>query len=297
MNAENSTKLMRFLVVLVLFMAVPSIVHAADHLSVGSGHFVFTDLRGNKDKPVTVWYYSPKEFEPNTPVVFVMHGVKRNGQEYRDAWVEHARKGQFLLLVPEFSEKHYPKSRSYNLGNMFSSKGRPIERSKWTYTAVEHIFSYVKKIGQIRTKTYSIYGHSAGAQFVHRLVLFVPDSHVKTAICANAGWYTMPTTKHEFPYGLRKTRISRKGLKKSFSQKLVVLLGEKDTDENHKHLRKTKEAMAQGKHRFERGTNFFNTAKRESTKVKAPFKWQFKEVKGVGHSNSGMAKAAAKLLL
>jgi len=293
----NSTKAKYYLLPLFILATASSIVHATDTLDNGSGSFIFTDSKGNKDKPITVWYYRPKELEASTPVVFVMHGTKRNGREYRDAWIEHAEKQQFLLLVPEFSKKYYPGSKQYNLGNMFSSSGKRIANSKWTYTAVEHIFDSVKTISEIETETYSIYGHSAGAQFVHRLVLFNRDARVKTAICANAGWYTMPTSKHKFPYGLKNSGISVKRLKKAFGQELIILLGDKDTDENHKYLRKTPEATAQGKHRFERGKKFYETAKHESAKLKIPLKWNLEIVNGVGHSNSKMAKAAAKLLL
>ena len=285
-----------YLLCFVLLTTITSTAGAVNGLDIGSGNFIFTDTLGNKDKPVTVWYYKPEKSNANTPVVFVMHGVKRNGKAYRDSWLEHAEKEKFLLLVPEFSEQHYPGSRQYNLGNMFSPSGKSLSRSKWTYTAIEHIFDYVRDIAGLKVERYSIYGHSAGAQFVHRMVLFVPNARINTAISANAGWYTMPSGRFEFPYGLKKSRISLKQLRNAFSQNLIVLLGDKDTDENDKYLRKTKEAMAQGKHRFERGKNFFESAKRETSRLNTPLNWTLRTVAGVGHSNSGMAKAAAKLL-
>ncbi len=172
----------------------------------------------------------------------------------------------------------------------------PIEKSKWTYIAIEHIFDHVKAITKNKSQGYSIYGHSAGAQFVHRLVLFCPDARLNTAISANSGWYTMPINTFKFPYGLKESGISDEGLKQAFNQNMIILLGGKDTDEDHKHLRKTPEAMAQGKHRLFRGKNFYNTAKRESAKLNIPLKWKVKTVKDVGHSNSKMAKAAVKFL-
>jgi hypothetical protein len=289
-------KLISFLLGLVLLAIITSTAGAVSRLNIGSGSFVFTDTLGNKDKPITVWYYKPEKSNPNYPVVFVMHGVRRNGREYRDSWVEHSEKGKFLLLVPEFSEKFYPGSMQYNLGNMFTPSGKSLSKSKWSYTAIECIFDHARNIDGFKAERYSIYGHSAGAQFVHRLVLFLPDARIKTAICANAGWYTMPTGRFEFPYGLKKSHISLKQFRNAFSQNLIVLLGDKDTDQNHKHLRKTKEALAQGKHRFERGKNFFQCAKRETARLNTPLNWKLQTVAGVGHSNSGMAKAATKLI-
>ena len=174
--------------------------------------------------------------------------------------------------------------------------GKPVSKPNWTYTAIEHIFDYVKGSNGLEATSYSIYGHSAGAQFVHRLLLFCPDAHINKAICANAGWYTMPSDDFEFPYGLKGSGISVETLKKTFSKNLIILLGNQDTDENHKYLRKTPKAMAQGKHRFERGKSFFLTAKREAAKLKTRLRWKAKVIKNVGHSNSKMAEAAAKLL-
>ncbi len=296
MRIKGLEKFTSFFIVLISFVTVLPNVYAEGQLNIGTGNFVFKDVEGNKDKPITVWYHLPGELKPNIPVVFVMHGVRRNGRKYRDSWIKYAERKKFLLLVPEFSQQYYPKSRAYNCGNVFSADGKPVERSKWTFLAIEHLFSYVQQIGRLKTKTYSIYGHSAGAQFVHRLVLFVPDARIKTAICANAGWYTMPTEEYEFPYGIEKTIITRETLKRSFGKKLIVLLGNKDTDENDKYLRKTQEAMVQGRHRFIRGRKFFKTARQKAADIETSMKWRIKTVKGVGHSNSGMSKAAIQFL-
>ena len=83
-----------------LLVALPSECFGqANCIEPGSGRFVFRDPLGNKDKPITVWYYLPKAVDTNLPVVFVMHGVNRNGQEYRDAWIKYAEQEKFLLLV------------------------------------------------------------------------------------------------------------------------------------------------------------------------------------------------------
>jgi dienelactone hydrolase len=284
------------LFVLLLLATTPSIVRAADELNIGSGSFVFIDSLGNKNKPITVFYYRPENLTANSAVVFVMHGANRNGREYRDTWIEYAELGQFLLLVPEFSRQQYWGSRQYNLGNTFTSLGEPIDQSKWGFTAIEHIFDYVKASTKIKTRTYSIYGHSAGGQFVHRLVLFNGKARINTAICANPGWYTMPAFSDRFPYGLKDSGITKERLKQAFQQKLIILLGDQDIDEHHISLRKTPEAVAQGKHRFERGLNFYKTAKHEATRRRIPLEWAFKIVRGVGHSNEKMAEAAAELL-
>ena len=76
---------------------------------------------------------------------------------------------------------------------------------------------------------------------------------------------------------------------------LFVILGEKDTDPNASSLRKTEEAMRQGYHRFERGNNFYNTAKKMADSLKVNFDWELETVPGIGHSNFDMAPTAGKI--
>jgi hypothetical protein len=249
-----------------------------------------------KNRPITVWCHKPENWNKNAPVLFVMHGVKRNGKKYRNVWIKHSERHHFLLLAPEFSKKHYPGTRAYNLGNMVSASGEPLAESKWTYTAIEQIFDAVKKIMKFTTNTYSIYGHSAGAQFVHRLILFLPDARIDTAICANAGWYTMPSYDRPFPYGLKDSEITEEDLKKVFERKLRILLGDKDINPHHKYLKQTPRTNVQGKHRYDRGKRFYETARREAEKLQVSLNWELSIVRGVGHSNSKMAKEAIKKL-
>ena len=53
---------------------------------------------------------------------------------------------------------------------------------------------------------------------------------------------------------------------------------------------------AQGKHRFERGMNFYETVKRQAGRMKVQQRWKLETVPGVEHSNAGMAGAAAEVL-
>jgi pimeloyl-ACP methyl ester carboxylesterase len=179
---------------------------------------------------------------------------------------------------------------------MFSSSGERNDESLWSFSVIENLFDYVKAISRSKVSTYSIYGHSAGAQFVHRLVMFKPNARVRTAIAANAGWYTMPIDAKAFPYGLRDSGRDRKAVATSFGKNLVILLGDKDTDENDKYLRKTAEAMEQGNHRFARGHSFYKMARDSAKKEDVAFKWRLHVVRGVGHSNSRMSTHAVKLL-
>jgi len=168
---------------------------------------------------------------------------------------------------------------------------------------------------------YILFGHSAGAQFVHRFMLFMPSSplqskihsteehksksttsekgssisfpRVSLAISANAGFYTMPNQRVAFPYGLKKTVLQQADIDLALSRRMLILLGDADTDPNHKSLRRTEKAMAQGKHRFERGQNFFKAAQQaHDVKSSSNFNWTMKFVPDVAHDSNGMCLAA-----
>lgn len=269
---------------------------ASADLAAGTGSFVYVDKANNPDKPVTVWYHRPEGTDNTVPVVFVMHGVRRNGDTYRDNWIDLADENKFLVVVPEFSKKAFPGSWRYNMGNVFYAAGGRKPADEWAFTYIESIFETLRRDHKLTAEKYDIFGHSAGSQFVHRMVLFMPNARIRTAIAANAGWYTMVDPKVAMPYGLAETETDTARIRDALGTRLIVLLGEADNDPNHRFLRRATEAMAQGAHRLERGQTFFATARKFAEGIGAPFAWELETVPGVGHSNRKMAPAAAKLL-
>ena len=175
---------------------------------------MFDDSLGNRDLPIIVHYYMPAVPNTDTPIVIVMPGASRDGPRYHSDWVPEAERYGFLLLVPEFGIDHYPGSAMYNLGNMFTEEhgGDPVDESKWTFTAIEHLFEYVKTATGITRERFLLYGHSAGSQFVHRFLFFRPNAPVERAVAANAGWYTLPVETLAWPYGLDGSEAERHGL-------------------------------------------------------------------------------------
>jgi poly(3-hydroxybutyrate) depolymerase len=266
------------------------------NLKPGSHKFDYNDANQSPEKPVTVWYHKPEKMNSDTRVIFIMPGLKRNGKEALDIWAGLTGNEKFLLLVPEFTMEHYPRMEDYILGNMVSVNGKTNDQSEWTFSIIEKIFDVVVDQSNLSTSDYIMFGHSAGAQFVHRMLMFIPNARVEMAIAANAGFYTMPRFDVDFPYGLQKSAATPAGLSKAFSKKLIVLLGTADNDPNHKYLRNTPETIAQGKHRFERGHNFFDLSKSEAAASGIDFLWQLKTVANVGHDKLKMSEFALKII-
>jgi poly(3-hydroxybutyrate) depolymerase len=282
-----------------LFIALPIALSLSPSEPAGeqplpvAGRFVFTAWEG---PGLPVWYQLPDKVTRDTPVVFVMHGVNRDADRYRDEWAALAKRQGFIAVVPQFSRADFPGSRGYNTGYFSEQDGTARPRNLWSFAAIEPLFDDVRKRFGTQVTRYSLYGHSAGAQFVHRYVLFMPEARLDKAVAANAGWYTMPDFAVDFPYGLGDTPLDDATLEAALGKPLFVLLGTADTDRNHPNLRKTSQADAQGLHRYARGQAFFAAGKAVAAAGGTPFGWTRKDVPGIGHSNGGMAEAAAALI-
>jgi hypothetical protein len=134
-----------------------------------------------------------------------------------------------------------------------------------------------------------ITGHSAGGQFTDRFVagsqevgiqtryvVANPSSYLyfdgKRRVAGTLNQFAIPTAQersncseyNQYKYGLERLNsymqnVGVDRIQSQYSQRQVVyLLGEKDTDPNSDSLDKDCPAMLQGKHRFERGTIFYN---------------------------------------
>jgi hypothetical protein len=262
----------------------------------GTGSFEFDAYEPLKDRPVEVWYDAPAGDLTSVKVLVVMHGQQRNGEEYRDDWIPHARRVGALLIVPEFSEKYYPDSDDYNVGHLVTEDGDPVPEPDWSFSVIEPLFDFVREETGNRSDGYYLFGHSAGAQFVHRFMLFKPVNRVIRAVSANAGWYTAPERDVDFPYGLRNSPSTDDGLRRALAGPLTVLLGENDVDTDSDSLRSTPEADRQGANRLQRGQFFFRAGRHAAEALGASFGWKVETVPGATHSNDEMAPTAARIL-
>lgn len=259
----------------------------------GRGQFVFDDLLGNSGRPITVYSYRPAAWNLSGPVLIVMPGADRGGLSPRETWIPYAEHYSSLLIVPKFSLENYPGDYWYNAGNTFDSNGTWNPKANWTYMAVEHLFDYVREKSGAKQNTYLLFGHSAGAQFVHRMVTFLPEARYSRAVAANSGLYVLPVYTVLYPFGLKGSPLPESNLPKVFSRKLIIMSGGNDTDPNDSSLANFTEARAQGPTRFDRAWFYFTTANSEAERLHAPFNWEYHIVPGVGHSDSGMAGPSA----
>ena len=246
---------------------------------------------------ITVHMSVPEAATDTTAIVIVMHGWSREAERYFADWKALGEKQQFIVVVPHFPVKDFPSSNDYNLGHVFDAESGTIRpRQRWTFSAIEMLFdAVVARLGGSQTG-YTLFGHSAGSQFVHRFLYFMPDARVQRYLAANAGWYTMPDFDIEYPYGLAGAAIDKDRLIAAFGEDLVLMLGREDLDHTDPDLRNTPEARRQGRNRLARGLTFFDAAKATAEKLGVELNWRLVVVDDAGHVNAQMATAAAEFV-
>lgn len=230
------------------------------------------------------------------PLVIGMTGLTRNALQTRDNWLGLAEEKGLIMVSPFLDSKRFP-TRLYQQGGVV---GEP-DRAKWLYNTIERLYDSLVAEGRAEPGGYILFGHSAGAQFVHRMVLAMPEARYKIAVVANAGFYTLPTGAAEaggfpMPYSLEGTPITQAERAKALQRPVILMLGDQDNDPNHYQLNNSDGAKAQGPHRFARGNFFFAAAETEAKRLGVPFGWKKIVVPGVDHDNTRMAKAAAEAI-
>lgn len=261
----------------------------------GEGVVSFRTGNAFGDREVKLYYYIPGGDIGKMPLQIIMHGAGRNADEYLLSMKEKADRYKMMLLAPEFPKKVFP-NRDYQEGGILDPDGKRAPDEKTAYAVIDSIFEYVLEHSDLTCKTYNIFGHSAGGQFVHRFLLFHDSPYVAKAVAANAGWYTYPDTEINYPYGVKGMCPDARELKKRYySKDLTILLGTADTIRD-KDFRVTPEAELQGYTRLDRGRAFYAVNQAEASEAGLTFNWKIGYVQDSGHDFRKMSPAGADLL-
>lgn len=280
----------------------PAPIQAA--LRYGESEFSVTSHATGRD--IDVFVYRAARHGPMSPVVIVIPGENRNAEGSRRAWIEAADRYGLMVIVPRFSKADFPDSADYNIAGMLREDPRRDERDEslpltqqndWLFRDIEAIFDAARLRNGVITPRYDLFGHSAGGQIVHRMVMFAPQARFNRAVAANAGWYTVPDMDAPFPYGLARLPFAAQQVDRAFDRRMTLLLGdEDDADERRGTLRKSKWAKQQGAGRIDRGRYFYDQARRMAAQHGKDLHWAMRIVRGVGHDHRAMSRAAADYL-
>lgn len=259
----------------------------------GSGIVAFKEYAPLKHKPVNIHYYIPEGDVKTMPVLFVLPGINRNAADYQKCWKQGADRKKVMIFSLEFPADYYT-SEEYNEGGMMA--GNVIKPEKdWTFSIIEPLFEYIRAELNGSQQTFDMWGHSAGAQFVHRYLLFKSSAPIGKAVSANAGWYTVPNMEVAFPYGLKDSPAGIADRKAAFAKNLILQLGTADTNPDDPNLNHSPGAELQGKHRYARGLFFWENSVRLSASAEN-LNWIKHEVADVAHDYVKMAADAVELM-
>jgi len=290
------------------------------NLTTGSGVFLIEGAKGQEGKVIKVYYHKPKGYTANSKILMVIPGAGRNGDSYRDAWIETSKKHNVLVLSPKFEEATYSFEdyhmcgliKESNLKNAIKRVNNTnmvtldedrftyrlnFDQQQWIFKDLDRVFDLVVKATKSTQNTYDLFGHSAGGQILHRLAVFSPNAKVNRIIASNSGFYTLPDFNTKMPFGIQNTRIQEKDLRSSFAKKLILLIGALDNEtETGGTLLRSPTVDKQGKHRLARAHYFYKFSEAKAKEIGVEFQWKIQIVPEVGHNHRKMGEQAAKLL-
>ncbi len=295
---------MRFTCIIALVLVLTTACSNDDDSALkitGSGQYNFTSYPPFANKPIRCFYHIPENSSPNTPILLAVHGAGRDGAGLRNGLIDAANERGFIVLATEFSDDHFPGSNAFNLANIFTNGENPSAaglqaEEYWTFSVFDPVFQDFKAFVGSNEVHYDLFGHSAGAQLVHRYLMFAPEAGFNRLISSAAGWYMMPDPVIDFPYGLGQSPAVQVDPVAYFQRRVLVVVGEMDTDPNSFNLRHTPQADAQGMNRVERAQHFHQRSSLIADSLSIEFQWLYREAPGLGHDAAALANFASSLL-
>ena len=278
----------------------------------GEGVIKYTHYQPFRKQPINLCYYIPtKGNVRKMQVIISMPGSQRTAKGQLNAWKPLAEEYGFVVIVPEMLQENGYRNLSYRYGFVSRSIGngefslRP--RYRWVFQLIEEIFDFYREETYSRVKHYDLFGQSAGAQFVERFILTMPDTRCRRAVASNAGQYTYPdpTGLHHpdgtlcdhagWPHSVSDTPFANtKHLCKVFKRDLTIHIGTKDLQDLHKRDKlvdtvkyKYNYHHIMGATRYQRAHHFYDYSKRVADSLGLKFNWRIVDNIGVGHGSTG----------
>ena len=301
-----------------LIESPPILANNKIELHEGSGNFYFFLDRLTGGKPIQIFYHKPTTFSSETQFLMVFTGTDRNAWDYRDDWIEISEEFDVLIVSPSYPVQEYG-FNDYHLINMttdisYNLKSKEFEKNKihvdeesiefstinhknkWLINDFDQIFKQLRINLGLKQIKYDVFGHSAGAQIIHRWAMFYDSKYVNHMVAANAGIYTLINESIFYPIGLKGVDHYFNP-KVALSQKLLLMVGSLDNEtETQGTMLHTKTLDLMGKGRLERAQSFIAHVNKYSQKNDIKNNWQLKIVSNVGHNHSLMAEQAANYL-
>jgi len=261
----------------------------------GRAAIPWADAACDLSRPLTLQTYRPASHRPDSPVVLVQHGMLRNGDDYRDFWVEAADLHGLLIIATTFGKAAWPEAEHYNNGLVLDDAGAVRPRDAWGYAIPLRVFAALREAGVTTRDKAHLFGHSAGGQFGHRLMSTQAHDAIEAAAVGNPGWYTLPTLAKDFPEGMGGIGLGDAELERLLRFPLTILAGDQDIETANASLPSSPAALAQGPHRFARAHNYLAAGQAEAARRGLSCNWRLIPIAGIGHDGRAMSRICAAL--
>ncbi len=259
---------------------------------------IFEHKDKNKDYNMNIFTYIPEGNMNEMKILFVMSGCLRDALNYLKIWIQTANKNKYIIIAPEFDKDHYSIA-DHEYGNLIDIKYdystqdiytpsmiydiKIKNEEDWIYSNIDEIYVEFLKEYNLENKGYIIFGHSSGSQFTHRFLMLGNSKYCKKYLCANAGLYTFFDETKNYPYGIKNLNDFKERIKKSLEKEVYILAGEQDIDT--KFINSLPMDIKEGENRYERATNYFNSAINYAKVNNIKTNWKFVSMPGVHHKS------------
>lgn len=259
--------------------------HTKVRWSLPRGRLLRRALRADPGSEYLV--YIPTIGAVDTPVLVSVHGISRSSwHKQAEALVPGCERHSVTLLAPSFNGKQH--SDYQRLGR----KGRGQRADLFLHRCLQELNTMT---GADTTQP-RLFGHSGGAQFVHRYMMAYPH-RIESAIVSAAGWYTFPDPAQKFPYGIR-ANANLSGVvfnpEAYLEVPVMVLVGTEDT--KFKDLIRTDRINnQQGLTRIERARNWVAAMQAQAKAHGMPSHVSIVELASTGHSLTDLRSEIARI--
>jgi predicted esterase len=230
-----------------------------------------TEMYTRSDPEQRYFAYVPRSGGVDARVFVTVHGVSCNALEHATLFAPYCEEVGAVLVAPLFQGED---------ARDFQRLGREGMGSRADF-ALESILEDVCLLCGANPGPVHMFGFSGGAQFAHRFTMAYPQRVARLAI-ASAGWYTFPSRKRRYPYGIAHSRQLpdvRIDLEEFLQVPITVLVGEQDT--SHVDLRRSRRVVRQqGENRLERAQNWVHAMRRAARQHQMESRVTFESLRG-----------------
>ena len=233
------------------------------------------------DKAMTVYYHLPSNMNNATRVMFVVPGKERgSGEGYAKMFRTVSIAANVVIIAPEFSDDNFNHNEYafLNIKTNETVSGKLNPNNQWVFHYLDDIFKQFVARHKLGTRTYILWGQSAGGQFAHRTLMFSQSPYLEYAIAANSGTYTFFDENINYGPGIKDVMEYKNVLLHNLSnKKLFILIGSEDTEDMGTYYKH------QGKTRYDRAFNFYENSKNYARQNNVDFNWELIVMRGAGH--------------